>query len=56
MDSQEENPCQKCLNKEHTIQEHRKLAKREYMRVYMHKYNEGKVSYRRWPQQRPSLN
>jgi hypothetical protein len=43
----EEN-CLKCQNKEHTIAEHKKLKRREYMREYMYKYKEGKVAYRRW--------
>ena len=49
MDLDEDKPCQKCLNREHTPEEHRKLERREYMRRYMYKYNEPKVAYRRWP-------
>lgn len=47
MDS-EDKPCQKCINREHTREEHKKLQKREYMRQYMYNYNKDKVSYRRW--------
>lgn len=44
-----DDECQKCLNREHNPTECKKLKRREYMRQYMYKYNEGKVAYRRWP-------
>ena len=45
---EDNNPCQQCINREHTREEHKKLKRREYMRQYMYRYNEGKVAYRRW--------
>lgn len=45
---EEYKPCEQCINKIHTREEHKKLERREYMRQYMYKYNEGKVAYRRW--------
>jgi len=44
----DDETCQKCLKGEHTRVECKKIKKREYMRQYMHKYNENRVSYRRW--------
>lgn len=43
--------CLECKNKVHTEQEHKKKAKKEYMRAYMFGYNEGKVAYRRKKQE-----
>lgn len=47
--SETENICKKCKTKEHTREEHKKIARREYMREYMYNYTQDKVLYRRWP-------
>lgn len=48
-DSVNSDQCPMCLNREHTRKEHILLIRREYMRQYIYKRNEGRVKFRKWP-------